>query len=365
MFRKSRVVGLIYGGRSAEHDVSLRSAASVFQALESASYEVVPIFITRQGGWYRAAADSGSFSGSFVVSEDARVIFSPDPAHGGLVGITSRGGFQPIKTDVIFPVLHGTYGEDGTLQGILELANVPYVGCGVAASAVVMDNVLMKAAFTSNGLFVGPFFRFLSSEWRDRKTEFTGRASERGIPLFVKPENLGSSVGISRVDSMEDFTRAVDLALRYDRKVLVEDCIAGRELEVSVLGNDRPRASLAGEVIPKSAFYDYEETYLRDTAELVIPAKLSASEQALATETAIAAFQAVDGSGLARVDMFLTPEGKMVLNEINTIPGFTSISMYPKLWEETGIGYGDLVAELVELALERHSNKQMIETDRH
>jgi D-alanine-D-alanine ligase len=364
MPRKSRVIALIFGGRSAEHEVSLRSAASVFQALESASYEVLPIFITRRGEWYWMPAELESFSTSSVPRQNNRVVFSPDPVHRGLIALNSEGSFRTIKADVMFPVLHGPYGEDGTLQGLLEMANVPYVGCGVAASAVGMDKVLMKAAFMSSGLLVGPFFWFLNSEWVSSEIGLTKRAAERGLPVFVKPANLGSSVGISRVDDMTDFRSAVGLALRYDRKVLVEDCVVGRELEVSVLGNDEPKASLAGEVIPTSTFYDYEEKYLRDTAELVIPARLNSAEQALAADTAIRAFKAVDGSGLARVDMFLTPEGKMVVNEINTIPGFTSISMYPKLWEVTGISYGDLVAELVELAVERHKNKQIIETDR-
>ncbi len=364
MPRKTRVIGLIFGGRSAEHEVSLRSAASVFQALESASYEVVPIFITRRGEWYRMPAELESFSTSSVPREENRVILSPDPAHGGLIALNSESGLSTIRADVMFPVLHGPYGEDGTLQGLLEMANVPYAGCGVAASAVGMDKVLMKAAFRSSGLLVGPFFWFLNFEWLENEIDLTKRAGERGLPVFVKPANLGSSVGISRVDDMKDFPSAVGLALRYDRKVLVEDCIVGRELEVSVLGNDEPRASLAGEVIPTATFYDYEEKYLRDTAELVIPARLNSVEQSLAADTAIRAFKAVDGSGLARVDMFLAPDGKMVVNEINTIPGFTSISMYPKLWEATGISYGDLVAELVELAVERHTNKQIIETDR-
>jgi D-alanine-D-alanine ligase len=266
--------------------------------------------------------------------------------------------------DVIFPVLHGTYGEDGTLQGLLEMANAPYVGCGVLASAVGMDKVLMKAAFLASGLTVGPYFWFLRSDWENSRQSVIDRFRERRLPLYVKPANLGSSVGISRVERAEDFSRAVELALSYDRKILVEDGIVGRELEVSVLGNDSPVASLAGEVISQGAFYDYEEKYIRDTAQLIIPAKLSSKEQELAASTAVQAFRAVDGSGMARVDMFLTRDGDMVVNEINTIPGFTSISMYPKLWEATGVSFTELVTRLIELAVERHRQKQLLKTDR-
>jgi D-alanine-D-alanine ligase len=357
-------VALIFGGRSAEHEVSLRSACSVFEAMDREKYEVVPVLITHEGAWYRRPAQTSSFDPMPSLSEGDRLIFSPDPAHKGFLRICDGGRTEPLQLDIVFPVLHGTYGEDGTLQGLLDLANIPYVGCGVLASSVGMDKVLMKAAFRDSGLHVGPFFWFLRSEWEDRKTAILERMRQSEFPLFVKPANLGSSVGISRVADPSGFEAAVALAASYDRKILVEDGIPGRELEVSVLGNDRARASVPGEVIAHADFYDYEEKYIRNTAELVIPANLSSSQREEARSAAVIAFRAVDGSGLARVDMFLTPENRIVVNEINTLPGFTSISMYPKLWEATGLLYKDLIDELIELALERHSDRQSIRTDR-
>ncbi|MCX5861202.1 MAG: D-alanine--D-alanine ligase [Deltaproteobacteria bacterium] len=357
-------VAIVFGGRSAEHDVSVRSAASVFQAMSPERYEVVPVLITRAGAWYRMPTDFSSFAHTALPTENDRLLFSPDPADKGFLLVRAGGGIGPIPVDVIFPVLHGTYGEDGTLQGLLELANVPYVGCGVLASAVGMDKVLMKCAFRDIGLSVGPFFWFLRSGWEQDKYSILERMSSRPFPLFVKPANLGSSVGISKVTTQKDCEAAVNLALSYDRKVLVEDAIAGRELEVSVLGNDEPVASVAGEVIAQSDFYDYEEKYLRDTAELIIPADLEPVNHRKAGTAATTAFKAVDGSGLARVDMFLTPDGRIIVNEINTLPGFTSISMYPKLWEASGLPYDQLIDKLVDLAMERHRDKQLVSTDR-
>ncbi len=357
-------VALIFGGRSAEHEVSLRSAASVFQAMYRSRYRVVPVLITQQGAWYRRQSDVSAFDAPSGLSEKDRLLFSPDPAHKGFLQVLDRGRIQPMEVDVVFPVLHGTYGEDGTLQGLLDLANVPYVGCGVLASAVGMDKVLMKGAFRDSGLNVGPFFWFLRSEWEERSHTILDRVTRSRFPVFVKPANLGSSVGISRVRDIEGFRAAVDIAASYDRKVLVEDGIEGRELEVSVLGNDKAEASVPGEIVSHADFYDYEEKYLGDTAELIIPAELPEETREEARRVAVAAFRAVDGSGLGRVDMFVTPDGSIVVNEINTLPGFTSISMYPKLWEATGLGYADLIDRLVDLALERHSDKQTIRTDR-
>jgi len=357
-------VALIFGGRSAEHEVSLRSAASVFEAMDKERYQLIPVLITHQGAWYRRPSDLASFKSQDKLSESDRLLFSPDPADKGFLKLSERGQIKPLAVDVVFPVLHGTYGEDGTLQGLLEMANVPYVGCGVLASAVGMDKVVMKGAFRDNGLEVGPFFWFLRRDWQERRSAILEKMKERGCPLFVKPANLGSSVGITKVEEPSLFEAAVELAASYDRKILVEDAILGRELEVSVLGNDIAMASLPGEIVSHADFYDYEEKYLKDTAELVIPAELNPEVQKKAREAAVAAFRAVDGSGLARVDMFLTPDDRIIINEINTLPGFTSISMYPKLWEATGMSYSKLIDKLVDLALERHEEKQAIRTDR-
>jgi D-alanine-D-alanine ligase len=364
MIRYPLTVALIFGGRSAEHEVSLRSAASIFQAMGNSRYRVIPVLITHDGAWYRRPSDPSAFSAESKVSENDRLLFSPDPSHKGFLHLFEDGTTAPMEVDVVFPVLHGTYGEDGTLQGLLDLANVPYVGCGVLASAVGMDKVLMKSAFRDNGLHVGPFFWFLRSEWEEQPQRIIERAGKSRFPLFIKPANLGSSVGITRVKDINGFRKAVDLAVSYDRKILVEDGIEGRELEVSVLGNDMAEASAPGEVISHAEFYDYEEKYQDNTAELIIPAKLSDEEKAEAGRVAVAAFRAVDGSGLARVDMFLTSDGRFIVNEINTLPGFTSISMYPKLWEVAGIGYSSLIDRLIDLAMERHNERQKISTDR-
>lgn len=357
-------VALVFGGRSAEHEVSLRSAASVFQALDRNRYRVVPVLITQEGAWYRRPDDAASFAPNPELSEDERLLFSPDPTNKGFLRLVISNRFEPMPVDVVIPVLHGTYGEDGTLQGLFDLAEIPYVGCGCLASAVGMDKIVMKGAFRDNGLEVGPFFWFLRSDWRENPDAIRKRLEESIFPVFVKPANLGSSVGITRVADPGDFDAAVDLAASYDRKVLVEDAVLGRELEVSVLGNDHAEASVAGEVVSHSDFYDFEEKYIHDTAELIIPAELTPEALAAAQKAAVTAFKAVDGSGLSRVDMFLTPDGRIIVNEINTLPGFTSISMYPKLWEATGLSYGVLVDRLIELALERHSDRQNIRTDR-
>ena len=356
---------LLFGGRSAEHEVSLRSARSIFEALDRDKYHVIPVLITMEGGWYLRPEELSSFDSVWSPDDKRRLIVSPDPTHRGLLRLNNSGRIEPMPGDVVFPVLHGTFGEDGTVQGLLELANLPYVGCGVMASAVGMDKIVMKAAFRDIGLAVGPFFWFLRSEWNQDPERVLKKLRFSRFPVFVKPANLGSSVGISRVTGPQGFKDAVDLAASYDRKVLVEDGISGRELEVSVLGNDDPIASLPGEVVSHAEFYDYEEKYLQDTAELRIPADLPPDVVEEARKAAVTAFRSVDGSGLARVDLFLTEENEIMVNEINTIPGFTSISMYPKLWEATGLTYSKLLDRLVELALERHRDKQEIRTARN
>lgn len=359
-------MALLFGGQSAEHEVSIRSARSVFEALDKDKFDVLPILISQEGGWYIRPQEISTFDPDVAPKEHERVLLSPDPLHSGFVRIQNGAGGDSVAVDVVFPVLHGTFGEDGTVQGLLDLAGLPYVGCGVLASAVGLDKVMMKCAFHYCGLEVGPFFWFLRSQWRDDPESIFRRVKERldRFPLFVKPANLGSSVGITKVMDPADFENAVDLATLYDRKVIVEDGIPGRELEVSVLGNDNPVASLPGEIIPHADFYDYTTKYIDDTAELVIPADLPDDIKAWAADVAVTAFKAVDGAGLARVDMFLTPDNRMVVNEINTLPGFTSISMYPKLWEATGIPYRVLVEKLIDLALERHRDKRQILTRR-
>ena len=357
-------VALLYGGRSPEHEVSLRSALSVFSAIDRKKYLVIPVYITKQGEWYQAPAKVESFTDPGNFDKSGRLIFSPDPCHHGLLKMSTDGFVKPLHADVFFPALHGMFGEDGTLQGLMDLASVPYVGCGTLASSVGMDKVVMKAAFRDAGIKVGPFFWFLQSEWNNDPGNIIERMKRRDCPLFIKPANLGSSVGISRVTRPDEFERAIDMAFSYDRKILVEDAIVGRELEVSVLGNDIPQASVPGEIVSHSVFYDYQEKYLEDTAELMIPANLPASTAEGARKVALAAFKAVDGSGLARVDMFLDSNEQILINEINTLPGFTSISMYPKLWEASGLSYKALIDRLIDLAFERHSVRSRFSTDR-
>lgn len=359
-------MALLFGGRSAEHEVSIRSARSVFEALDREKFEVVPILISQDGGWYERPQEVSTFEAGATPKESERVLLSPNPSHAGFVPAEGGTAGNTLTADVVFPVLHGTFGEDGTVQGLLDLADIPYVGCGVLASAVGLDKVMMKCAFQYCGLEVGPFFWFLRSQWRRDPESIFHRVKERldRGPVFVKPANLGSSVGITKVTDPEDFENAVKLAVLYDRKVIVEDGIPGRELEVSVLGNDDPVASVPGEIIAHAAFYDYDTKYIDDTAELVIPAELPDDAKALAADVAVTAFKAIDGAGLARVDMFFTADNRMVVNEINTLPGFTSISMYPKLWEATGIPYHVLVEKLIDLAFERHRDRRQILTQR-
>jgi D-alanine-D-alanine ligase len=352
-------VGILFGGRSGEHDVSLQSAASVIDALDPAKYEILPIGITREGHW---RVGSGALQLLPQVLESGEPVTpSVDPTGPKLLPLVTV--HPPTNSlpavDVVFPVLHGTFGEDGTVQGLLELADVPYVGAGVLASAAGMDKDVMKRLFRDAGLPVVPWQLILRSDWESDPAA-TRRRIEKELryPLFVKPVNGGSSVGISKVHHRFELACAMDLAAQYDRKILVEKGIDAREIECSVLGNDHPQASVAGEVLPVNEFYDYEAKYLKQGSELVIPAQLTTQQAEKVQDVAIRAFQAVDGAGMARVDFLLGRKtGKVYLNEINTIPGFTSISMYPKLWEASGISYSQLLDRLIELALERHQEK--------
>jgi D-alanine-D-alanine ligase len=348
------VVALLFGGRSGEHEVSLRSAASVARGLAE-RHDLVCVLVDKQGRWLLQSGDEPHASGG------EPVFLAPVPAEGGRLRRLADAR-ELARPDVFFPLLHGTYGEDGTVQGLLELAAVPYAGAGVAASAASMDKAMMKALFERAGLEQVEHRVLLRRDGDDERRLL----DELGLPLFVKPANLGSSVGISKVKSADALGAALELAFRYDRKVLVERGLAVREIEVSVLGNDEPRASLPGEILPDREFYDYDSKYAADSrTELRIPAPLDARTTAEAQRLALAAFAAVDAAGYARVDLFLeTSGGRLLVNEINTIPGFTSISMFSKLWQASGLAYAELLERIVALARERHASRERLLTDR-
>jgi D-alanine-D-alanine ligase len=348
--RKLRV-GVIFGGRSGEHEVSLRSAESVLRSLDLEKYEVVPIGITHEGKW--------------LATRSALALLPPKDAIEKTLttGEPINLPAEPTSTgivDVVFPVLHGTYGEDGTIQGFLELANVPYVGAGVLGSAVGMDKDVMKRLLRDAGLPVVDY-------WAVRRTEIEAFADKHSAglpyPVFVKPANLGSSVGITKVRNPEELRGALLIAADYDRKIVVEQGVDAREIEVSVLGNDDPVASVAGEIIPSREFYDYEAKYVDEDSRLLIPAPITEEQMRRAQQLAITTFKALECAGMGRVDLFLEKAtGKFYVNEINSLPGFTSISMYPKLWEASGIPYSQLIDRLIELALERHEEKSRLRT---
>ncbi len=353
-------VGVIFGGRSGEHEVSLRSAESVINALDHSRYEVVPIGITSQGKWLASSEATNLLPSSVMETADQSVAIFGDPTERGLTRFEKQGSGRREQLDVIIPVLHGTYGEDGTIQGLLEMADVPYVGCGVLASAAGMDKVIMKRLFHEAGLPIVDYLWFLRTQWEADPQQIEDRIiTEIGFPCFAKPANLGSSVGISKADDAKELKEAIALAAKFDRKVIIEKGVDAREIEVSVLGNDEPIASVPGEIAPTAEFYDYKAKYLDPNgARLMIPALLPAETAAEIQQLAIRVFQAIDGSGLGRVDFFLEKTtGKVLVNEINTMPGFTSISMYPKLWEASGVSYRELIDRLIELALERHREK--------
>ena len=365
--RKVRV-GVIFGGRSGEHEVSLASAASVLAAIDPARYDVIPMGITRDGQWLvggdplRALAEAAGVPLALPPG-----VPSATPGSGQALARVAAAGGLPAGTaaslDVMFPLVHGPYGEDGTLQGLLELADVPYVGAGVLASAVGMDKAAMKAVFRAHDLPVVPYLVVRDHEWRGAPGAWRRRvADELGYPCFVKPANLGSSVGISKVTAERALEAAVATAFAHDRKILVERGVVGREIEVSVLGNDEPEASVPGEVLPGREWYDYEAKYTDGIAKLLIPAPLSSGLTAEFRRLAVAAFRAIDAAGLSRVDFFLDTDDRIWVNEINTIPGFTRFSAYPRLWEASGLPYPALVDRLIALALERHARKRRLAT---
>jgi D-alanine-D-alanine ligase len=370
-------VGVIYGGRSGEHEVSLASAAAVFQNLDPERYLPIAILIDKEGRWALPARPPAISVAADVIHAGRKGISEPSAreahlvAHPGgdtLLTIDRRENGAVVSglgLDVVFPVLHGPYGEDGTVQGLLELANVPYVGAGVLASAVGMDKAAMKKVFAADHLPICDYEVVLTREWRrDERTTMNAIVARLGFPVFVKPANLGSSVGISKARHAVELRDAINLAAEFDRKVVVEAAVPkAREIECSVIGNDEPEASVPGEVVPSREFYDYQAKYLDSGSQLLIPAPLSKSLTEKVRELAIAAFRAIDGSGMARVDFLLAGEtGLLYLNEVNTIPGFTTIGMYSKMWAASGLPFPALLDRLIGLALERHAEKQQRRT---
>ncbi len=368
MAKKLRV-GVIFGGRSGEHEVSLASATSVITYLDKTKYEVIPIGITKEGKWV-AFGDPLQALKAGTIGSNVPVTILGDPTQKALVSLEfceQSLSPRPIKLqelDVVFPVLHGPYGEDGTIQGLLELAGIPYVGAGVLASAVGMDKPTMKAVFMAHGLPVVKHILIRRKHWERDPAKIMEQVEEEiGYPCFVKPANLGSSVGVSKARNRGELERALRIAAQYDRKMLVEVAINAREIECSVLGNDDPIASVPGEVVPHREFYDYKAKYIPGESDLIIPAPIPPDLAQYIQELAIKAFLAVDCAGMARVDFFLDKEtGQVYVNEINTIPGFTATSMYPKMWEASGISYPELLDKLIELALERFEDKSRCKT---
>jgi D-alanine-D-alanine ligase len=384
-------VGVLFGGRSGEHEVSLLSAASVVNAINKDKYEVVPVGITKDGRWVTAgdaerllagqrheekhlrAGDPDATPGAAVLAAGEAVVVPPEPVHRANPSLAPfqtdtlarRASDRAINVDVIFPVLHGTFGEDGTIQGLLELAEIPYVGAGVLGSAAGMDKDIMKSLFRAAALPIVKHVTVLRSDW-DHDAKKVEKKIEKALkyPMFVKPANLGSSVGISKAHNKRELGPAIYEAAKFDRKLVIEQGVGGakqkaREIECSVLGNDKPIASVPGEIVPGKEFYDYTAKYLDEGSELIIPAKLTKAETKKVQDLAVRAFQAVDCAGLARVDFLMEPRTrKLFVNEINTMPGFTAISMYPKLWAASGISYSDLIDRLIQLGIERHADKK-------
>ncbi len=359
---KRKKLAVFFGGRSGEHVVSLRSAASIMKAVDIDKYEIFPVGITREGSWF-AGSDAWLSLWERRTPRDAfPAVMLTDPERPGLMIQSSESPhqwtYQPL--DLAFPVLHGTYGEDGTIQGLFEMAGLPYVGSGVLASSTGMDKVVMKILFKKFGLPVAPYIFCYRWQWPGREQEWVNKcSSDIGYPCFVKPANLGSSVGISKVKNAVDLAGAVEEALLYDDKILIESFVYGREIECGVLGDISAEASRPGEVVPCNEFYDYRAKYIDDRSELVIPVELESELEEEIKRLSVDAFRAVEASGLARVDFFLNRNDKTItINEINTMPGFTSISMYPKMWEASGVSYSDLVSKLLELAETRHQRRQ-------
>nr|WP_304219409.1 D-alanine--D-alanine ligase [Fredinandcohnia onubensis] len=353
-------LGLLYGGKSAEHKVSLQTALAVIKALDHSKYDIHPIYISEQGEWIRGNQLTGPVDDvKKLVLKEAGTPISPVSLNAEL--FPAQQSVQNESIDVVFPLLHGPNGEDGTVQGLLELVNIPYVGNGVLASSAGMDKVIMKNIFGQAGLLQAKYASYIRSEWKQNPEEaYTKVEEELGYPCFVKPANLGSSVGISKATNRESLEKAFEEAFMFDRKVIIEEAIIGREIEIGVLGNDNPSCSVVGEIVPKKDFYDYKAKYEDGDTALIIPADITDEQYENVKTEAVKAFKALDCSGLVRADFFLTNEGKVIINEVNTMPGFTPFSMFPLLWQEAGVSYPELIEKLVELGIERHNEKQTI-----
>jgi len=373
-------IGIVFGGRSGEHEISIRSAKSVIEQINKEKYSVVPVFITPDGYWLGPHSSLKRLpeptailiADSVSAIDDHGIGLVNQPTRNGFVTLDGSGSIQGLlEIDVVFPVLHGTFGEDGTIQGMFEMAGLPYVGCGVLGSACGMDKVVMKTLFREAQLPICKFAWFLRSEWEDDPVAVTEKVEQSiGFPCFVKPANLGSSVGVSRADSQESLLNAIRLAAEYDRKIIVEECLEMREIECAVLGNDTPEASLPGEYIIRDetkTFLDYTEKYAgTGNNEFVVPAPLSNELIKKVRDYSVRAFRAIDASGLARVDFFLRKDtGTLLVNEINTMPGLTDASGFPKMWAGTGVEFQKVIDELVNLAVERHSDRARNQTRFH
>jgi D-alanine-D-alanine ligase len=372
--RKVRV-GILFGGRSGEHEVSIRSAASIIEKIDQKKYEALPIAITKEGKWLSPAAATKLLpdgtqhllsANSLKTTGDVAIL--GDPSHQGLISLDAKSGVASEKLDVVFPALHGPLGEDGTVQGLLEMADIAYVGCGVLASSCGMDKVAMKMLFQQAELPICKYIWFLRSHWQSSHTQLIRKVGrELGFPCFVKPANLGSSVGVSKAMDKESLKRAVELAGQYDRKIIVEEGLDAREIECAILGNDNPKASLPGEYVvfdEAARFLDYTEKYNNTgRVQFVVPAPISKALTVQIQRLAVRAFQSVDGAGLARVDFFLRRDTKeLLVNELNTMPGLTDVSGYPKMWSASGVQFKELFDRLIELAFERHREKSLNKT---
>ena len=352
-------IGLLYGGKSAEHEVSLSTAKAVTQAVDFNEFDVFPIFITLKGEWRVGP----QLTEPAQTIEQLQFTTTSEQSENNITQFINTHMENPF--DVVFPLLHGTNGEDGTVQGLLEVLNIPYVGNSVLGSAAGMDKVVMKQLFEMANLPQVPYEFFIRSEWEREKAAWIKKCEKTlGYPMFVKPANLGSSVGISKATNAEELEKAVQFALQYDRKIVIEQGIKAREIELAVLGNDTPNVSVAGEIKPMTEFYDYDSKYKDGSTALIIPAELQANVYTDLVDMAKRAFKAIDGAGLVRADFFVTDNNEIFINEVNTMPGFTPVSMYPLLWQHTDVTYPQLVKELINLALERHTEKQQLQYNR-